>query len=328
MKIDIESAVIFANTPFSKLNVSYAGLTFDQFKSERKQMVATIVQDLHPDYLNLGAEPDTETQLLGMKELSSPEKYTEYITYVLNGLERGDTKIGAGIGSWGNQEYVNGLVNTNLDSIHIHVYPITGRFLQNIITIAGTTKQHGKLVVLDEAWLYKTDTPTSNSVASSPEVFRRDVYSFWAPLDQQFLAALVKAAQVAKIDYVSPFWTTFFFGYVDYDSGTAQLPYGQLVTLLNQNAASNIVADQFTSTGQFYGALIANAAANFTSSSSMQQPTFTNHSATERKFPGLLLVITAVTIAAPFALALLTRARKGRNGKRDCPDRLMGSLKS
>jgi len=111
MKLDVESAVLFANTPFSTIDLSYAGLTFEKFKVERKQMIVAIIQDLQPDYLNLGAEPDTQYQLTGLKELNSPERYTEYINYVLDGLTRGNTKIGAGIGTWGNLEYVRRLVS-------------------------------------------------------------------------------------------------------------------------------------------------------------------------------------------------------------------------
>lgn len=257
LTIDIETAVIFANTPFSSFNINYANLTFDQFKVERKQMIAAIIRDLKPDYLNLGSEPDTEAQLLGMKELNDPAKYTEYITYLITGLDKGNTKMGSGIGSWGNLAYVNSLVNTSIDSIHIHVYPITGRFLQNILTISDMAKQHEKRVILDEAWLYKTDAPSTNGVAASLEIFRRDLFSFWTPLDEQFLTTIATAAQLAKIDYVSPFWTQLFFGYSDYDQNTGQMPYKQLVAMTNQIASQNIQSNRFSSTGLAYKALIS-----------------------------------------------------------------------
>jgi hypothetical protein len=178
MTIDIESAVIFANTPFSPFNIDCASLTFDQFKVQWKQMIAAIIHDLQPDYLNLGSEPDTEAQLLGMRELNNSGKYTEYINYLITGLNRENAKIGSGIGTWGNLAYLNNLVNTGLDSIHIHVYLITGHYPQNILAISEITKQHGKRVVLDETWLYKTDAPSINGVAASPDIFRQDLFSF------------------------------------------------------------------------------------------------------------------------------------------------------
>jgi hypothetical protein len=299
MKIDVESAVIFANTEFSTLHVSYAGLTFDQFKTERKQMIASIVQDLRPDYLNLGAEPDTEYQLTGLKELNSPDKYTEYVNYVLDGLDRGSTKIGAGIGTWGNMQYVTDLASkTSLDSIHFHVYPITGNYLQNILSITAIAKQYGKRVVLDEAWLYKVDKPSPNSVAASPEIFRRDVFSFWAPLDQKFIAVIVKSARVANIEYISPFWTQLFFGYVEYNSNTAQLPFKELSSMANQIASKNIIADQFTSTGQFYGQMAGATVSSSTASTTMSSGSV--------KIPGLgigaLIAVVVIGVAALFML--------------------------
>lgn len=269
MTIDIESAAIFANTPFSPFKLDYSNLTFEQFKIERKLMIQTIIQDLHPDYLNLGSEPDTEAQLLRIKELNEPNKYTEYINYLITGLDRGTTKVGSGIGTWGDLAYVTDLVNTSIDSIHIHVYPITSRFLQNLFTISEIAKEHGKRVILDEAWLYKTDIASANGVAASSDIFRRDLFSFFAPLDQQFLATLVKAAQLANIDYVSPFWTQLFFGYSDYDQNTAQMSYGQLVSMTNQIASQNIVSDQFSQTGLTYKALISQQTPTSASTSSL-----------------------------------------------------------
>jgi len=305
MKIDVESALIFANTEFSTIHVSYAGLTFDQFRTERKQMITSIVEDLRPDYLNLGAEPDTQYQLTGLRELNSPDKYTEYVNYVLDGLDRGSTKIGAGIGTWGNTQYVTALASkTSLDSIHIHVYPITGNYLQNILSISAIAKQYGKRVVLDEAWLYKVDKPLPNSVAASPEIFRRDVFSFWAPLDQKFLAVIVKSAEVANIEYISPFWTQFFFGYVEYNSNTAQLSFRELSSMANQIASKNIIADQFTSAGQFYRQIAAAPVSSSTASATM--------SSGSEKIPGLGIgVLIAVLVVGVVALFVLRR--RGRH---------------
>jgi len=241
MKMDVEAGVIFAGTTFSKSNISFAGLTFGKYIDEKKRMITAIVQDLHPDYVNMGAEPDTE-----------------YINYVLDGLDRGSTKMGAGIGTWGNLAYVKSFAaNTKLDFIDMHVYPITGQFLERIQTIVDIAKQYKKKVVLDEGWLYKVDTPVISNVAASAEVFKRDVFSFWAPLDQQFLATLVKSARMNNIEYISPFWTTYFFSYIDYDKNIGHLSYDELSAMVDKSAAKNIVADRLTSTGEFYEKLVS-----------------------------------------------------------------------
>ena len=131
-----------------------------------------------------------------------------------------------------------------------------GQNLQNLITLSNTAEQSGKRVLLDEAWLYKADQNTVSSGNQGLSIFQLDAYSFWAPLDQAFLSTMVKASQVAKIDYLSPFWSTYLFSYINYDSNSAQFSYQQSVQMVNQAASQNIQADRFSSTGQFYSQLI------------------------------------------------------------------------
>lgn len=266
MKVDIESAVSFANTPYSPLQTNYAGLTLAQYEAQRKQMITSIIQDLHPDYLNLGSEPDTEAHLLSLggapkdlgQQIDQPQTRATYINYILNGLDRQGTKLGSGVGTWDTQAsaFLNALDNISLDTINLHVYPLMGQNLQNLITLSNTAEQSGKRVLLDEAWLYKADQSTVSSGNEALTITQLDTYSFWAPLDQEFLSTMVKASQVAKIDYVSPFWSTYFFSYINYDSNSVQLSYQQSVQMVNQAASQNIQADQFSSTGQFYEQLI------------------------------------------------------------------------
>ena len=256
MKLDVEVGVVFSGTAFSKLSLNYSGLTFEKYKVEKRQMVLNIIRDLKPDYLTIGAEPDTEASLLGLSELNNPEKYTELINHVLNGLEKGDTEIGAGIGNWGDLKYVEYFCSeTSLDFITIHVYPVFGRLLYNIDAISETARRHGKNIVVNEAWLYKVDRPVPN-IAAAEEVFRLDAFSFWAPLDQQFLAVLAKSARANGVEYFSPFWSIYFFTYVDYTWNTARLPYSELSERVNREAVEKIIAGEFSTTGEFYKELI------------------------------------------------------------------------
>jgi hypothetical protein len=206
----------------------------------------------------MGAEPDTQYKLTGFKEFNSPEQCMAYVNYVLEGLDRGSTKIGAGIGTWGNTAYVQSYVaSTGLDFIALHVYPIVGQAsMDRILTIAETAKRYGKSVVLDEAWLYKVDSLQATDIAANTEIFRRDAFSFWEPLDKQFLASIAKSARLAGIEYISPFWTTFFFSYINYDPATAQLPYNEISAMVNKAATRNMMARKFSSTGEFYGELV------------------------------------------------------------------------
>ncbi len=130
LKLDVENGIVFANSPFSKVSVSYAGLTLARYGTAKRQMTETIIKELAPDYLTLGSEPDTEAALLSLRELNDPRTYTELVQTALQGLDRGKTAIGAGIGTWGSLETARSLAaNTDLDFIDLHVYPVNGHAL-------------------------------------------------------------------------------------------------------------------------------------------------------------------------------------------------------
>jgi hypothetical protein len=257
MKLDVEVGVIFSGTDFSSVKVSFAGLTYEKYKEAKRQMVASIIKDIQPDYLNLGAEPDTAAQLLGMSELHTPQKVTEYVNYVLKDLDRGKTVVAAGIGSWDNPAFVTSLAaNASLDSLSLHVYPVVGECLPKAVTVADVAAQSGRGVVFDELWLYKVDKLPTSGVAASSDIFRLDSFSFWEPLDRQFLSVMVKYARLNGIEYISPFWATFFFGSLEYSPETAKLSYQETAARVNQVASQNIQAGRMTGLGQWYQKLI------------------------------------------------------------------------
>lgn len=257
MKLDIESAVVFAGTEFSTIEVSFAGLTFEQYKAAKSQMIASIIKDLQPDYLNIGAEPDTMASLLGIKELNDPIKYTEYVNYLLKNMDRGSTKIIAGAGTWSNLNIITSLASsTSIDCLAIHIYPVVGECLSNAVKIADIAARNKKGLVLDECWLYKVDKFPTSGVAAATEIFRRDSFSFWSPLDKQFLAEMVKYARLYNVEFISPFWTNLFFGSLDYSKESAGLSYTDIAARTNNIAARNIASDKFSATGESYRRLI------------------------------------------------------------------------
>jgi hypothetical protein len=253
MKMDVEVGVIFP-PPFSALDVNYRATTFEQFKAANKQMVATIVKEIQPDYLNLGAEPDTEARITGWRVLNTPQGYTDLINDTLKDLDRGNTKIGAGIGTWGNLDFVQSYAaNTSLDFIALHIYPVIGNALPTALAAADLAHQSGKRVILDEAWLYKMSAREPPvSIAGNAEIFRRDAYSFWAPLDQKFLALVARLARAKKIEYVSVFWAQYLYAYLDYNPKYQTMPYNDVMAQLNAIATPNVLTGKLSATGEFY----------------------------------------------------------------------------
>ncbi len=260
MKLDVEAGPVFPNPA---LQVSYADLTWDKYKSAKKQMVQAIINDLHPDYLNIGSEPDNDAKLLGLQQLNSPAGYTSYVRHVLDGLQRGSSKIGAGIGTWGNIEFVKSFAaNTSLDNINLHFYPVSERAIQTAVEAAELAHRYNKGVVMDEIWLFKMGASDRiPSIAANNEIFKRDVFGFWAPLDQRYLLAMARLARQERVDYISPFWTNYLFAYIDYEGENHYgASYEELRDKANRAFLQNIVNGNFSSTGEFYGQMIRGAA--------------------------------------------------------------------
>lgn len=253
MKLDVETGPIF---PQQGITVSYAGLTLSRYSAEKNEMARTILDELQPDYLNIGAEPDTEAALLSLPQLNAPRTFAAHVTRVLQGLDRGGTKVAAGIGTWGNIGIARSLAGTSLDAIVIHFYPINQQYMTTALEVAALAHQSGKAVILDETWLYKADRFSAlGSIAAAYNIFKRDVFGFWAPLDQQYLATMVRLCRLADVEYVSPFWTLYFFAYLDYSPAIDRAPYPTVRSMAERAAAQGVENGSSTDTGQFYGSL-------------------------------------------------------------------------
>ena len=267
MKLDVECAVAFANTPFSTITWSWSGYTVESLAAAKQTMLQIILTEVQPDYLNLGSETSTEAQLTGIQNLSDPQTYARYVKLQVQGLSKGSTLVGAGSSAWEDTTTASLLADIpELDILTFHVYPIDATSQQNSIQLADIAHAHGKRAVLDEAWLYKMRPTENGGVAMSSNIFKRDSYSFFAPLDQQFLRCMAKLAQVGDIEYLSVFWSTHFFAYLDYTDTLNAETYTQIVTQMNQEASNAMRADTWSSTGDFMKALIAQSifTANFT----------------------------------------------------------------
>ena len=107
---------------------------------------------------------------------------------------------------------------------------------------------------MSEAWLFKIKETELGSVTET-SVFARDAFSFWEPLDQKFLEVITNLAYAKKFEFVSPFWTKYFFTYIDYNEISGKSS-GDIIELSSAEAGKNIVNGKFTSTGLKYKELI------------------------------------------------------------------------
>jgi hypothetical protein len=255
LKLHVKTGPIFPAKEFTELKVDYSKLDAPTYFRERARMSRDIAARLRPDYLSIANEPTSEMHILKIK--FSADDYTRYVADTLRGMKRSGVLVGAGAGNWDSTDYVERFARqTDVDYIDIHVYPLASSredYLQRAVEMARIARRAGKRVVVGEAWLYKASPRGLNRNPTAASVFANDVYSFWAPLDSQFLEALAKMAQAEGIEYVSPFWTKYFFGYLEF--GKTGLLFGTPKALsrrVDQHMVGELVAGRTTATAEAY----------------------------------------------------------------------------
>ena len=265
MKLAVYSAVMFPEFSDFAFNLQafYQGLSFEEYKNGRLETARNIAMEMTPDYLDVGAEPDTEARLTG-QFVNGPASFSGLISFILDGLVGVGTRdagifLGAGVGTWlrNHQLFVLNLaLLANLDFISIHTYPVGFDFLDRAFTIADTAHNFGKSVVIDEAWLYKTSELDHLAGITEATAFRRDTFSFWQPLDTKFLQVMHRFSNLKKLEYFSPFWTKYFYNYLNYED-VSHLSSLELIQLSNTGAIENLVLGNITATARGYRDLIA-----------------------------------------------------------------------
>jgi hypothetical protein len=255
----VETTTIFPQSEVSPLGVDYSGLTLEEYMREKKAMAETVLRELRPDYLTVENEPLTQQANTGLD--FSVANQTRIVNYILEGLDRIGTRIGAGAGSWDDLAYFESLTaNTSLDYLDVHFYPIQGDLvIDRAEKISGIARAHGKGLTSGEAWLYKINSDElakSRAIATAIDTFALDSYSFWAPLDQAYLEVMVKLSRYLDLEFLSPFWMQYLYGYVEYNALTKDMTYAELQQTSGQNAWIGIQAGEFSPTGEAYRDLI------------------------------------------------------------------------
>lgn len=285
LKLAIESGAMFptvysGGSGFS-LSSYYTTLGQQAYTDGRTQNILTLAQMVQPDYLEMGSEPDTEAELTGQAWVKTPAGWGSLIGTFQNALNAQNlqsVRTAAGVGTW----LANGAdflraINTAAPGLwyfDLHIYPINLTFLDNTTSLLDLTVELGKPAMILEAWLLKERDAelTTTKVASDPAIFARDTYSFWAPLDQQFLSAMVKLAHWKQLKAFSAFWSRYFFAYLDYNQVKGFAPT-DIITQAEQAAASAIPSGQSTPTAAAYQALIASGA--FSPASTVSDASYT-----------------------------------------------------
>jgi fibronectin type 3 domain-containing protein len=265
MKLVIENDTMWASgiwNNWPQLSAYYPTLDWTQYQQARAQTSQVVAQVMHPDYLVLLEEPDTEAGNTGQTNVNTVSGATEMVSLMLTGLQQqGITgiQIGAGMGSWWPQylALTQNLAVLPLDFIDMHVYQVNNDFLDNALIIASTAATAGKPVGMTECWLYKI-RDSELGVLTYNEVWPRNVFSFWEPEDTYFLLTMQKLANFTHMQFMAPFYDFYYRTALPYDSSTENLSPTQLNLMENSQAGVAIEQAAFTSTGvDFYHAIVS-----------------------------------------------------------------------
>lgn len=245
-----------------------------RYAQERAAEAVLIASALEPDYYTLVDEPTTQTANFGYfaggVPILTPDGWRDLAQQMatdIAGAAPGYTsQLGAGSGTWETRVYTELFAALpELDYIDFHLYPLSSNnadYAQNALDWADYVRgvDPAKKLTLGESWLYKASADEVSAGLDHNVIFGRDTYSFWEPLDRQYLGVLFKMMHLKDFEAVMPFWTPYDFAYLTYgDPDLAGLSGIQLVTLAAQEAEPNIASATLTGTGQRFVELLAAA---------------------------------------------------------------------
>jgi hypothetical protein len=263
MTLSVEVNPVFPSPLISSLHPDYRGLTVDSYGTEQRQEAQAIIDTMHPSYLTILDEPDTFGANLSLP-LNDLTTVTRLVNLELTGLHRGSTRVGAGTGTWTSPSYDQALLSqTSVDYLSVHVYPLAQLDVQNLNTDVAAASRAHKPVVMDEVGLYKdltsgnfdaSGTVHGNATGAANEE-KLLAFSFFEPLDRQFLPLITRYARNRGVLFLSPFETLNFFAYVDWTPALDAAPSLQFRNVLDRAAIASMSAGTLSSVGRTYSQL-------------------------------------------------------------------------
>lgn len=243
----------------------YRTLNASGLTAARAESLVTVAREFKPDFINIGSEPDTEAMLTGIPSLGTPAGFASAVSAIAGRIQAAGSaaRLGAGIGTWqaNGPGFLRALCEAPIDVIDLHLYPVNFDFAAKAIAYADIARGCGKRVAMGEAWLLKERDGefSGDNVAGDPEIFSRDAFSFWAPLDSRLLETLARFAHWKELAYLSPFWSRYFWAYLDYEK-VKGASAAQRTWLATRAAAEALQNGELTPTGRAYGAAITGKA--------------------------------------------------------------------
>jgi hypothetical protein len=276
MKLYVEH---FVNVPFKPNTPSSSHALKDlqdnpqgrqDFLKILDQEDALIYREIKPDYLTLINEP--EAAIIQALHLSfSADELANWVGEVTTHLKSTGTSpntlLGAGAVTWEPEEFVlKFATQTNLDYVDIHMYSLKLKGEDQVAKLATLVRKIREArpnmrIAIGEAWLLKVGAG-GPKVTTYQEMFLRNNFSFWSPLDAQFLTLLMGIAQQENISVVAPFFSQYLFTYYTFgDAESGKLPpgIGSSISVTWKKALESIRSHQLSPTGKAMTAMLDDA---------------------------------------------------------------------
>ncbi len=264
MKMIVGTGAAWSSGVFAVPNVTayYASLTLNQYIAERTAQAVTIATVIHPDFMTVVCEPDTEASETGISQLGNLTTSTALLTSMVSAIHKAGVtglKIGGGTGSWmpSWQSWIQSFAAAGEDYFDIHVFPIAGTYLTQLPAMANYAASLGKPIASTQFWLSK-ESASEVTTISYGQVAYLEAFSFWSPLDLTFLQNMVHFGYWKNALFMSPFWEEYFFATLPYNSTTAAMSQAQIISTAQTTANQAIQAAQYDSEGLAYGQLVTN----------------------------------------------------------------------
>ena len=124
----------------------------------------------------------------------------------------------------------------------MHLYPLRDARRDHVTTLMTWADRvratsPGKRLVISECGLYKAG---AREIGRRPpydwNIFARDVYDFWSPLDIRFLSLVDRLARAKQIEFVAPFWSRHLFAYLPFSFRLERLSADRRMQAANREA--------------------------------------------------------------------------------------------
>jgi hypothetical protein len=257
LTLTVEENPLFGNITKLPVQSFFAGLNLQSYAADTQQEAQTIINVMHPSQLSILNEPDTSTDNIHNHsiDLKNSANGVEFVNLVLNGLNRNGTAVGAGTGTWQDGSYDQALLTqTSIDFIDMHTYFITQADLGYMQSQVAEAAAAHKPIVMTECWLYKNSTNglPVDTQQGAPDEQKLVTYSFWEPLDQQFLTDMVSYARNNNFEVVSAFSTESFFAYQTWTPALDAQASKAVRSAFYKQVAPALASGQVTAVGDTY----------------------------------------------------------------------------